>query len=288
MKIGIVLEGGGMRGIFSAGVLQSFLNAKFMADEVVGVSAGASISISYVSMQNERGLRTTANYAGNREYLSLHNFFHTGSLFGMDYIFGKIPETLDPFDYDAFRKNPCAYYAGATDIRTGKTVYFGKEDIVPPCTVLRASCSIPVCAPPVHYKGQDYLDGGLHAPIPIQKALDDGCDKLLIVLTRERSYRKMPQEGRAVYAHKYRDFPKLVHVIDTRHKIYNSALQIIRLMERHGTAIVAAPDKPLPLERFGTKAEQLNAAYQIGLAKGTEALQKAQVEWGLALPRFSA
>ncbi|MCH3971915.1 MAG: patatin family protein [Oscillospiraceae bacterium] len=288
MKIGIVLEGGGMRGIYSTGVLDAFLQEKFMADEVVGVSAGASIGISYVSMQYERGLRTTVNYAGQEDYISLHNFIKTKSLFGMDYIFGKIPEELDPFNYETFAKNPCKFYAGATEVHTGKTIYFGKEEIVPPCTVLRASCSLPVFSPVVPYKGGEYLDGGLLAPIPIQKALADGCDKLIIVLTRERGYRKEPQIGRPVYAQKYRHYPALVHIMDTRHKVYNSMLQTIQRMEHMGSAIIAAPDEPLPLDRFGTNHEQLLAAYNIGLEKGKEALQRAQKTWGLTLPLWPA
>jgi len=286
LKIGIVLEGGGMRGIYSTGVLDSFLQAQFMADEVIGVSAGASIGISYVSMQNERGLRTTVNYAGKEDYLSLHNFVKTKSLFGMDYIFGEIPEKLDSFDYDTFRRNPCTFFAGATDVRTGKTCYFGKEEIVPPCTVLRASCSLPVFSPIVHYQNGEYLDGGLHAPIPIDKALADGCDKIIIVLTRERGYRKKPQVGRPVYAHKYRHYPALVHVMDTRHKVYNTTLDMIQRMEHDGEAIIAAPDEPLPLDRFGTNHDQLLTAYRIGLEKGKEALYRAQEKWGITLPRW--
>jgi len=284
LKIGIVLEGGGMRGIFSAGALQAFLQEHFMADEVVGVSAGASIGISYVSRQSDRGLRTTINYASDKKYLSLENYIKTGSLFGMDFIFSDIPEKLDPFDYDAFQKNPCEYYAGVTDVHTGETIYFGKKDIAPPYTVLRASCSMPVCAPIVHFQGGDYLDGGMRAPIPMQKALADGCDKLIVVLTRERGYQKKPQRGRLIYANKYHDYPAVVHLLDTRHKIYNSALQTLQNMEHRGNVIIAAPDKPLPMDRFGTKTNQLMASYRIGIEKGTEALKRAKNQWGLPLP----
>lgn len=283
MKIGIVLEGDCMRSIFSAGVLQAFLQKDFMADEVVGVSAGALIGISYISRQNGRGLRTTVNYASNKQYLSLENYIKTGSFFGMDYIFEDIPERLDPFDYEAFCKNPCAFYVGATDVHTGEIVYFGKKNILPPFTALRASCSLPVCSSIVHFKGGDYLEGGLRVPIPIEKALVDGCERLIVILTRDRSYCKQPQGGRIVYANKYRKYPELVRLINTRHKFYNATLQTLQRMEHQGKVIVAAPDRPLPINRFDTKASQLIVSYKIGMAKGFEVLKQVKSEWGLSL-----
>lgn len=284
MKIGIVLEGGGMRGIYTAGVLQTFLDMHFMADEVVGVSAGASIGVSYVSMQSGRGLRTTINYAGDKRFLSFQNYRKTKSFFGMDYIFGEIPERLDPFDYEAFQKSPCDFYAGVTDIHTGETVYFGKSHIVPPLLVLRASCSLPVFSPILQYRGGEYLDGGLHAPIPVEKALKDGCDKLIIVLTRQRGYHKEAMAGHAIYAHKYHKYPNLVRVMDQRHRIYNATLDTISLLERNGKALVIAPREALDLNLFNTKHDKLMEAYRMGAEDGLEALQKAQREWGLTLP----
>lgn len=284
MRIGIVLEGGGMRGIYTAGVLQSFLDMHFLADEVVGVSAGASIGISYVAMQSGRGLRTTVDYAGDKRYLSFANYRKTKSFFGMDFIFGDLPDRLDPFDYEAFQKSPCDFYAGATDIRSGETVYFGKEHIVSPNLVLRASCSLPMFSPIVAYQGGEYLDGGLHAPIPLEKALADGCDKLIAVLTRQHGYRKEPQKAHALYARKYRAYPNLVRVLDQRHRIYNAALDTLARMERDGTAIVVAPQQPLPLDRFETKRDRLLQAYRLGAADGQDALAKAQRDWGLVLP----
>lgn len=274
MKTGIVCEGGGMRGIFTSGVLQAFMDEGFVADELVGVSAGASNGVSYVSGQHGRGKRTNADYAGDKRYVSWRNYIRTGSVFGMDFIFGQIPETLDPFDYEAFQHSATDYYAGLTSLATGKAVFFGKQHIVPPLTVLRASCSIPMLAPVMVYNGQEYLDGGVAAPIPIQKAQQDGCEKLVVILTRPKGYRKTAQKGRALYHRIYKDYPNFAKAIDVRHLVYNHTLETLARMEKDGRAIVVAPQGPLAVDRLGKDRQKLLQAYDEGLSCGLQALQK--------------
>lgn len=274
MKIGIVCEGGGMRGAFTAGVLQTFMENGFVADELVGVSAGASNGASYVSGQQGRGMRTNLNYCNDKRYASWGNYLRTGSVFGMDFVFGEIPEKLDPFDYDAFYASPCDYYAGATEIDTGKIVFFGKRELTPGCAILRASCSIPMLAPIVEYNGHQYLDGGVAAPIPIEKALADGCDKLIVILTRDRAYRKKAQSMRPVYHAVYRHHPGIVRALDLRHLVYNHTLEQLARLEEEGKAIVIAPDRPLEVSRLGKDYQQLADAYHLGLASGLEGLAR--------------
>jgi len=272
LKIGLVLEGGAMRGVYTAGVLESFMAHDLYVDEVVGVSAGASNGVSFVSRQKGRCRRCNIEYAGDKRYLSIGNYFKTGSLFGMDFLFRDLPERLDPFDYQTFHTADCAYFAGATDIETGKAVFFGKEHIQPDSPVLPASCSMPMLAGIVSYRGHQYLDGGVTAPIPVQKALDDGCDRLVIVLTRPRDYRKQAQKGMGIVGMYYRKYPLLVQAMRNRHIVYNQTLEQIRQLEATGQAVVIAPRQALALGRFEQDKQVLTAAFEQGYADAVSAL----------------
>ena len=266
MKTGLVLEGGGMRGLYTGGVLDCLMDQQIQADYVIGVSAGACNGVSYVSGQRGRNLRINTEYVTDKRYVGLHNLLHTGSMFGMDFIFDEIPHKLDPFDYTAFLASPCEFIAGVTDVLTGKPAYFGREDMQGHSTVLRASSAIPCFSPMVRYKGRDYLDGGTSDPIPVRKALADGCDKVLVVLTRERGFVKKPEQGRAIYRRKYKDYPAMIEALDRRHEIYNETLAFLRPLEAAGTALVIAPAEPLGLSRFEKKMENLKRAYETGYA----------------------
>lgn len=272
MKTGIVCEGGGMRGSYTAGVLQAFMDGSFVADALIGVSAGASNGVSYISGQAGRGIRTNVDYAGDKRYASWQSYVRTGSFFGMDYVFGEIPETLDPFDFEAFYASPTAFYAGATDVNTGKAVFFEKEDLIPGCVALRASCSLPMLSPIVSFQGGEYLDGGVADPIPIDKALSIGCERLVVVLTRPRDYRKKPQRLRAIYRTMYRKYPAFIKAMELRHLVYNHTLEKLARLEQEGRALVIAPQTALEVDRFGKDRQKLLDACNLGLADGAAAL----------------
>lgn len=274
MKTAIVCEGGGMRGVFTAGVLQAFMDENYLADSFYGVSAGASNGASYISSQSGRGYRTNVNYAGDKRYISKRNYLKTGSIFGMDFVFGELPEKLDPFDYAAFHSSKCSYFFGATDLATGKIKYFGKEDITPGLTALRASCSLPVFSKIVDYKGGKYLDGGVADPIPLAKALEDGAERIIVVLTRERGYKKTPQSFKSVYKRIYKAYPNFVKALEERHLIYNNTLVQVEKLEAEGKVVVIAPPQPLEVDRFGKDKQKLIAAYNVGHSCGLEALKK--------------
>lgn len=268
MKTGLVLEGGGLRGVFTAGVLDAFLEGNFHADYVIGVSAGAANGVSYVSGQKERGLRTNTDYLHDPRYMGLRSLLLHRSLFGMDFIFHEIPQHLDPFDYQAFYENPCEFWTGAIDIRTGETVYFGKEEIGDDLEALRATTSLPLLSQPVAYQGRLLLDGGTADPIPVRRALADGCDRVVVVLTRERGYRKSPQSFRAAYRSAFRRYPAMIHALDTRHRIYNDTLDFLAGLECGGTAAVIAPASPPQVHRIERDRDKLLALYQEGLEAG--------------------
>ena len=170
-----------MRGLYTVGVLDCFMAHHFYLDYSVGVSAGAANMASYLSGQEGRGVRVNLDYLGDTRYLSMSNFIRGKSLFGLDFIFDEIPNRLDPFDYQALQRAPTAPEVGVFDINAGITDYFGAEHLQKNCDVLKASSSLPVFSPIVRYQGKEYLDGGTAAPIPFERALEQGCEKLVVV-----------------------------------------------------------------------------------------------------------
>ncbi|KPU43123.1 NTE family protein RssA [Oxobacter pfennigii] len=270
MKTGLVLEGGGMRGLYTAGILDLFLKENIDFDYIIGVSAGACNAASYISRQLERNQRIFLNFIGDRRYLSLYNFLKTGSLFGMDFIFDEIPNKLDLFDYDAFKKSTVDFLTGVTDIMTGKTVYFNKEKMCGNFMILRASSSIPVFSPIVEFEGGKYLDGGTSDPIPVKKAVDDGCEKLVIVLTHNRGYKKSPERFKNIYRKIYKSYPEMINVLDKRHEVYNQTIDFIEKLESEGKALVLAPKRPFSVGRFEKKPSKLKDLYQQGFEETKE------------------
>ncbi|MBE5921480.1 MAG: patatin family protein [Lachnospiraceae bacterium] len=273
MKLGLVCEGGGMRGVFTAGVLEVFMEENFYPDEVIGVSAGASNTVSYVAKQKGRCYRTNVDYFGDKRYVSMENLIKTGSMFGMDFLFGELPNKLDPFDRETFFANSCEYYAGATDVMTGKVKFFGKEDMDEAFTPLRASCSLPLVGNVIPYCGRKYMDGGIGDSIPIKKALDDGCDQVILILTRERGYVKKAQKGAFIYKLLYKKYPGLLHAMKNRHIEYNKTLKYIKKLERKGKVIVIAPPQPLPVGRVAKNKDDLLKAYAVGRKMGKKFLE---------------
>lgn len=273
-KVGLVLEGGGMRGLYSIGVLDHFIENELKVNYVIGVSAGACNGVSYVSNQPGRSYRINTNYLEDKRYVSFSNFIKTKSLFGMDFLFDEIPHKLDIFDYDSFLASSCEFVTGVTDVYTGKPAYFGKEDLNHDSTVLRASSSIPIFSPIVEYKGGKYLDGGTSDPIPVRKAIEDGCDKVIVVLTRDRNYVKPPEKFRSIYKRVFKKYPEMVRLLDERHEIYNDSLKYLSQLEKEGKAIVIAPSTPIGISRFEKNMEKLEAIYQMGIQDAKAAIQQ--------------
>ena len=264
MKIGLVLEGGGMRGLYTIGVLDAMADNQMEVDYVIGVSAGACNGVSYVSGQRGRSYRVNLTYSTDKRYLSFQNLVKTGSLFGMDFVFEEIAHKLDPFDYDAFLASPMEFVTGITDVETGKTAYFPKEAMRYDTTLLRASSAIPLFSPMVNFKGRNYLDGGTTDPIPVRKALEDGCDKVIVVLTRQWDYVKKPQSLQVAYSRAFHKYPEMVRALKRRHEVYNETRRYVAELCEVGTAFVICPQDLLGMDRFEKNKEKLDAVYQNG------------------------
>lgn len=277
MKTALVLEGGGLRGVYTEGVLDALMQVGWRADYVVGVSAGANNGIYYVAGQPGAALGSVLDYVGDRRYLSLENYVRTHSVFGMDFIFHDIPERLAPLDFDRALASPVQFEAGATDVATGRAVYFDKAHLSGhDTTILRASCSMPGFAPMVPYQGGLYLDGGTADPIPLERALAVGCDRFVVVRTRPLAYRKKPERGRRLYTPLFRQYPALVACLNRRHHVYNASVRLCGALASQGRAVVIAPDAHLEMARFEKDRDKLLAAYRQGLADGERALPQIQ------------
>lgn len=272
MKLGMVLEGGGMRGVYTAGVLDFFIDKDFYPDGIVGVSAGACHATSYISKQRGRNFRVNTKYLSTDEYLSLKSLVKTGSLFGMDFIFHKIPEELDPFDYDAYNQANIEYIAVSTDIESGEPYYHVINDAKADIDYIMASSSLPLLSKVVKKHGRKLMDGGVGDSIPITFMQKRGYDKNIVVLTQCGSYRKGKNNLMPIIRHNYKAYPKFVEALDNRHIRYNQTLDELKQMEKDGSVFVIRPSKPVTISRIEKNIDKLRALYE-------EGYQDAKTQW---------
>lgn len=263
--IGLVLEGGGMRGVYTAGVLEYFMEQDLYFPYVVGVSAGACNAVSYISKQPGRNKKVTIGYIRDHRYLSYRNLFRHKSIFGMNFIFNELPNKLVPFDYDAFYNSPQQFAIGTTDAHTGEPIYYTKHQLMQQTMpIIQASSSLPFVATPIHYEGRTLFDGGLVDPIPVKKSLADGNKKHIIVLTKEQGYRKSPFKQRWLAKSFYPAYNGLVNVLVNRSEIYNGTLETIERMEADGSAIIIRPSSKVVVGRMEKDPKKLEALHELG------------------------
>ncbi len=269
-KTALVLEGGSLRCMFSAGVTDIMQERGLGFDGVFGVSAGALTGVNFVSGQPGRTAQVNLQFVDDKRYLGVRNLILHRSIFNFDFLFGEISETLLPFDWEAFAKSPCRFTAVATDCLTGKPVYCEKSSCENIFTAVRASASMPLLAPMVQVEGTPCLDGGCSVSIPYRQALEEGYDRLVIVTTREHGYRK-PQitRGQAkLYARAYRRYPSLLRVILDTPRRYGKELDEIDKLEAEKKAFVIRPPKPIAISRTEKDVKKLQALYGEGRETG--------------------
>lgn len=243
---GIVLEGGTFRPIFSAGVMDALLENNLMFDYCIGVSAGISNGFSYISKQKGRNLEVLLNHRNDKRYISRRNFLKCRSLFGLDFVYDEIPNQLYPFDWNTFNKYEGRVLVGVTNAKTGKSEYLDglKSDLG--FTMLRATCAMPIFFPAIKINQEFYYDGGLVDPIPIRKAIEDGNQKNLILLTRPKGYQKeYGRENDIVIRMMKRKYPSLEQVIRNRHTIYNQTIAYCEKLEEDNKAVILRPEYTL-------------------------------------------
>ena len=239
----LVLEGGGMRGMFSAGVFEAFLQHELTFPYITAVSAGACNILSYMSHQPMRTRKIIENYVGTKPYFSVNNYLKTGSLFGWDFIFDTLPKKLLPFDYDTYANYPGQLHVGTTDIKTGEAVWHYNKRAEIAFNSVIASASLPFLAPIVNIDNRPLLDGAIVSPIPIDKAIEAGYKKFVVVLTRNEGYRKKGSVPKLLLKAWYGQYPKLWEAMQNRPKLYNEQLERIEQMERNDNLIIIRPEK---------------------------------------------
>lgn len=263
-KLGMVLEGGGMRGVYTAGVLDFFMDQDFYPDGIVGVSAGACHATSYISKQRGRNYRVNTAYLKGKDYLSLYSLIKKGSLFGMDFIFHKIPEELDPFDYQTYEQSGIDFISVCTDMESGKAYYHIIQDPKDDIDYIMASSSLPLLSPPVERNGRKLMDGGVGDSIPIQYMQKRGYDKNIVVLTQCSNYRKGKNNLMPIIRHQYKNYPLFVKAMEERHIHYNETLDELKKLEQEGSVFIIRPSKPVTISRLEKNLDKLYALYQEG------------------------
>lgn len=260
---GVLFEGGSFRAVFSCGVMDALLDNNIMFPYCIGVSAGAANSASYISKQSGRNIQVYVNYRNDKRYVGKRNFLTEKSLFGIDFVFRKVPNELIKFDLDTFRQYTGKFVVVVTDALTGKAKYFGKDDIDEQFNVFCATCALPGAFPAVEISGGYYYDGGLSNPVPIDKCIEDGNKKMLIVLTQPDGYKKtcLPREKRIARLIQ-RKYPAVADRILHRYKKYNKSLEICNQLESEGKAIILRP--PCKLESLESDINILKQTYKQG------------------------
>ena len=275
MKKGLILEGGAMRGMFTAGVLDFMMEQGIEMDGAVGVSAGACFGCNYKSRQIGRAIRYNMRFCSDRRYCSLHSLITSGNLYNTDFCYTEVPLQHDPFDFETYQANPMEFYVVATDIEKGRAVYHKYEGLGDRgFDWIRASASMPMVSEIVEIEGMKLLDGGVADSIPVKFMEGIGYDRNIAVLTQPKNYFKKKNEMMPLIKMKYRNFPKLVERMENRHRMYNETLAYISQQERAGKLLVIRPDAKLPVGKVEKDPAKLKETYDIGRRIATERMEE--------------
>lgn len=263
-KAGLVLEGGGMKGVYTAGVLDFFLDQRAGFTGCYGVSAGACVLCSYLSAQRGRAYDVTVDYLEDKNYCSLYSLVRTGDLFGVKMCYDEIPNRLNPYDYEAFAAYPGRAYAVVTNIETGRAEYLRLREMHRDIVAVRASASLPLASRNVEIDGKLYLDGGLSDSVPIMHSIVDGNKKNVVVLTKEAGYRRKRSGNLGLIRMRYGKYPKVYELMENRHIAYNAMLDYLEQQEQNGQAFVIRPGQSGDVGRIEKNKEKLRRLYEEG------------------------
>ena len=272
---GLVLEGGGMRGMFTAGVLDVMMENHIEVNRVVGVSAGAVFGCNYKSKQIGRVIRYNTKYCNDSRYISLKSLITTGDLYNVKFCYHDLPERLDPFDTDKYSKNKIEFFATCTDVESGKAVYHNCKTGRDNDTLwFQASASMPFVARIVEIDGHKYLDGGIADSIPVKWMRDSGVIKNIIVLTQPNGYRKEKSPMAQLMKIFYHRYPALIEAMANRHKVYNETLDFISELEKGNDTLVIRPSRKINISRTERNPNTLWEMYNLGRNDATERINE--------------
>lgn len=270
----IIFEGGGMRGAYTAGVIDALIENDMEFTSCYGVSSGACHATTYLSKQFGRARKIIVNYAHDKRYFSLRSLFKTGNMFGIEFIFKTLTHELEPYDFETARNNPAKFYVGVINVKTAESEYLLIRDPDEEYMKLAATMALPIISKKVKLNGKKYLDGGIVDSLPIKQAFAAGNKKVVLVLTQDATYRKKINKILPLLWLWYLPYQKFVGKIATRHIRYNKALIEIAEAEKAGTAFVIRPKKPVEVGRLDFNPEKIEALYQDGYRDGLELMPK--------------
>lgn len=276
VQAGLVLEGGGMKGIYTAGVLDFFMEKDLYFQNCYGVSAGACHLCSYISRQPKRAWHVSLDYLKGTDYCSMHSLLTTGDLFNVKMCYDTIPNKLLPYDYKAAAAYEGNAYAVVTNLRTGKAEYMPMKEMHRDIVHVRASASLPLVSRIVMIDGEPYLDGGMADPVPIRHAIEDGNAKNVVILTKEVGFIRKPAPSAQLEMIKlrYAKYPKLYELLADRHNAYNETLRFMEAEAANGRAFVIRPKLPNDIGRIEKDRRKLEALYQLGYRDARESYEE--------------
>ena len=262
-KLGLVVEGGGMRGIYAAGVLDVMMEQAFHFDGVMGVSAGAIHGCTMVAGQRGRSIRYYKKYCKDKRFMSIRSWIKTGEIVGRDFCYRELPEVLDPFDYEAYEQSDTRFYAVCSNLETGRPEYLEVTDMHKQIDIIRASASLPYVSHIVNVDGMKLLDGGCTDSIPAEAFRKMGYTRTVVVLTRDETYRKKSSNilpAKIVY----RKYPRFIRALEERHRVYNQTREELCRMEQEGMVFVIRPSTVLEIGRMCHDPDKIQEVYEIG------------------------
>ncbi len=267
MKLGLALEGGANRTIFSAGVTDGLLDLGIMADHITGVSAGIAYGVSYASRQRGRNLQILLNFANDDRYMGSSHMLNplNNCYFNLDFIYDEIPNRLLPFDYDTLAAHPGTVEAVVTDVETGQAAYLPVDPADKQSTLLQATCAMPMLFPIMQVGGISCMDGGVADPIPFRRVLDAGCDRVIVVATRERAYEKKQEKALAAATRMYRKYPAFADALKRRAEVYNRQREELFQLEQQGDIFLFLPYNTEGFSRMERNLDKIRALWQSGV-----------------------
>lgn len=263
-QAGLILEGGGMKGVYTSGVLDFFLEKNLEFSHCYGVSAGACNLCSFLSKQKRRGYRSLTEYMDNKRYCGVYSLLTDGNIFNSKFAYNLVPNYLLPFDYDTFKQYQGKAYAVATNLETGMAEYLSIMDREEGMKAVQASASLPLVSRKVEYRGKLYLDGGIADSIPIQRSILDGNRKNIVVLTKEIGYRRKPSSHLGLIKVMYRNYPKVYGLMKERHTAYNGTMDYLMNQVENGQAFVIQPKQKNTIHRMEKDSAKMEALYRSG------------------------
>ncbi len=273
MKKGLVLEGGAMRGMYTSGVLDAFLDEKIEFDDIIGVSAGTLFGVNFLSKQRGRAIRYNKRFSKKLNYMGLFSLLTSKNIINKKFAFYEVPFKLDVFDNEEYKKSNTNFYATVTNVETGKPEYILLKDVFEQMELLRATSAMPFVSEIVDIDGKKYLDGGVSDSIPFEKCISMGCNKTVVVLTRDINYRKKPHSDK-IHKMFYKKYPEFIKVSSSRYKTYNESVEKLIELEEKGEVFVIRPSEPIGIGRLEKDPQKLQSVYELGFNDAKKNIEK--------------